>query len=98
MFEISDRITILRDGRRARTSLITDTTKLEVIATMLGRDIADVRAEGTASFDATSRCSTRCCSTPGLTRRHQLVDVSLSVRAGAVLGLAGLLARGARRR
>ena len=50
VFEISDRITILRDGRRARTSLITETTKLEVIATMLGRDIADVRAEELTSF------------------------------------------------
>ena len=46
VFAISDRITILRDGRRARTSLITETSKLAVIATMLGRDIAEVRAEG----------------------------------------------------
>ena len=55
VFAISDRITILRDGRRARTSPIAATSKLEVIATMLGRDIAEVRAEGLTSFDRRQR-------------------------------------------
>ncbi len=95
VFEISDRITILRDGRRARTSLITDTTKLDVIATMLGRDVAEVRAEGLTSFTRDQRVLDEVLlNAEGLTRRHQLLDVSLSVRAGEVLGLAGLLGSG----
>ena len=82
VFEISDRITILRDGRRARTSLITDTTKLDVIATMLGRDIAEVRAEGLTSFTRDQQVLDEVLlDAEGLTRRHQLLDVSLS-RAG----------------
>ena len=95
VFEISDRITILRDGRRARTSLITETTKLEVIATMLGRDVADVRSEGLTSFTRDQRVLDEVLlEAEGLTRRHQLLDVSLSVRAGEVLGLAGLFGSG----
>jgi monosaccharide-transporting ATPase len=95
VFEISDRITILRDGRCARTSLIADTTKLEVIATMLGRNIADVRAEGLTRFTRDQRVLDQVLlDAEGLTRRHQLDDVSLSVRAGEVLGLAGLLGSG----
>ena len=95
VFEISDRITILRDGRRARTSLIAETTKLEVIATMLGRDVADVRSEGLTSFTRDQRVLDEVLlEAEGLTRRRQLLDVSLSVRAGEVLGLAGLLGSG----
>ena len=65
VFEISDRITILRDGRRARTSSIAETTKLEVIATMLGRDIAEVRSRRANQLHArpagpaTTSCSKR---------------------------------------
>ena len=95
VFEISDRITILRDGRCARTSLIADTTKLEVIATMLGRDIAEVRSTGRTSFTRGQEVLDGVVlDAVGLSRRHQLHDVSLSVRAGEVLGLAGLLGSG----
>ena len=73
VFEISDRITILRDGRRARTSPIADTTKLEVIATMLGRDIAEVRSEGRTSFTRDQEVRNDVVlDAVGLSRRHQL--------------------------
>ena len=95
VFAISDRITILRDGRRARTSPIAETSKLEVIATMLGRDIAEVRAEGLTSFDRGQRIGSEVLlEAAGLDNRHQLHDVSLAVRPGDVLGLAGLLGSG----
>ena len=95
VFTIADRITILRDGRRARTSLIKDTTKLEVIATMLGRGVAEVRSEGRTSFDRSQQVRDDVVlEAVGLLRRNQLHDVSLSVHAGEVLGLAGLLGSG----
>ena len=95
VFAIADRITILRDGRRTRTSLIKDTTKLEVIATMLGRGVAEVRSEGRTSFDRSQQVRDDVVlEAVSLQRRNQLHDVSLSVHAGEVLGLAGLLGSG----
>ena len=95
VFTIADRITILRDGRRTRTSLIKDTTKLEVIATMLGRGVAEVRSEGRTSFDRSQQVRDDVVlEAVSLHRRNQLHDVSLSVHAGEVLGLAGLLGSG----
>ena len=95
VFAIADRITILRDGRRTRTSLIKDTTKLEVIATMLGRGVAEVRSEGRTSFDRSQQVRDDVVlEAVSLHRRNQLHDVSLSVHAGEVLGLAGLLGSG----
>ena len=79
----------------ARTSPITDTTKLEVIATMLGRDIAEVASEGRTSFTAISRCSTTCCSTPsGSPDATSCSTCRSPCAAGEVLGLAGLLGSG----
>ena len=95
VFQISDRITILRDGRRAQSKLVAETTKLEVIATMLGRDVAEVRSAGRTSFTRAQQVRDQVVlEADGLSRRHQLRDVSLSVRAGEVLGLAGLLGSG----
>ncbi len=86
VFTIADRITILRDGRRTRTSLISETTKLEVIATMLGRGVAEVRSEGRTSFDRSQQVRDEVVlEAVSLHRRNQLHDVSLSVlrRRGA---------------
>ena len=95
VFAIADRITIMRDGRLTRTSLIKDTTKLEVIATMLGRGVAELRTEGRTSFDRSQHVRDEVVlEAVGLHRRRQLQDVSLSVNAGEVLGLAGLLGSG----
>jgi ribose transport system ATP-binding protein len=95
VFRISDRITILRDGRRAQSKLLTDTTKLEVIATMLGRDVDEVRSTGRTSFTREQQVRDEVVlEAVGLSRRHRFRDVSLSVRAGEVLGLAGLLGSG----
>ena len=96
IFELCDQVTALRDGRLVHTGPVTDITRLELVATMLGRDVQDVRSSGKTAFNLDGR---RIGAEPvlvadGLTRHRVLTHVSLDVRAGEVVGLAGLLGSG----
>ncbi|MEZ5865997.1 MAG: sugar ABC transporter ATP-binding protein [Geminicoccaceae bacterium] len=46
LFRICDLVTVMRDGRTVARKAIAETTKLELIADMLGRDIDEIRADG----------------------------------------------------
>jgi ribose transport system ATP-binding protein len=96
VFRICDRVTVLRDGRRVHTGPVAEMTRLSLIATMLGRDVADVSAHGTTSFTEEHEFgdSAPVLRASGLTRAHLLHGVSVDVRPGEVVGLAGLLGSG----
>jgi galactofuranose transport system ATP-binding protein len=95
VYRICDRVTVLRDGRLVHTGPLADITRLELVARMLGRDVADV-ARSRTRFDEhhAERPAEPVLRARGLKRRHVLDDVSVDVRAGEVVGLAGLLGSG----
>ncbi len=95
VLRIADRITVLRDGRRIDTRAAGDWTRPAIVSAMVGREMAEM-------FPSVSRSPGRCLlkarnlvvedpDTPG---RNLLTDVSLSVRQGEVLGIAGLMGAG----
>ncbi|WP_394551571.1 sugar ABC transporter ATP-binding protein [Agromyces sp. MMS24-JH15] len=87
---ISDRITVLRDGRYIRTLETAATDQREVISLMVGRELkGEQRPEPAAPVDATPVLSVR-----GLTTKHLLRDVSFDLYAGEILGFAGLMGAG----
>ncbi len=96
IFELCDQVTVLRDGRRVHTGPVAQITRLELVATMLGREVQDVRSSGKTAFDIGGRRigSEPVLAASGLTRHRVLTDVSVDVRAGEVVGLAGLLGSG----
>ncbi len=96
VFRICERVTVLRNGRLVHTGALAELSRLRLVATMLGRDVADVRAHGSTSFGESSRDADAVpvLRAEGLTRRHLLDDISFDIRAGEVLGLAGLLGSG----
>ena len=89
---IGDRITVLKDGQTAGTGLaVADTPTSELIKLMTGRDIEYVfpeRAEN-ASEPGDVVLDVRELSCAG-----EFADVSFTVRAGEILGLAGLVGAG----
>jgi monosaccharide-transporting ATPase len=96
LFVICDRITIMRDGKTIETSDISSMTKLELVSKMLGKPLGEVRRGGATSFldrqasgDAESVLELEQVKNPPL-----LQGISLDVRKGEIIGLAGLLGSG----
>jgi ABC-type sugar transport system ATPase subunit len=85
---IADRVTVLRDGLFVGESPVAEVSDQEIIRMMVGRSVDNLypKTEGQPSDVA--------LSVHGLTRKGVLRDVSLDVRRGEVLGLAGLVGAG----
>jgi ribose transport system ATP-binding protein len=95
VFRLADRITVLRDGRHVCTTDRAATTPREVTAWMVGRDIAGhefhhPRSPGPLLLEVRGLT----LPWPGHPRGHRLRDVSLGLRAGEILGVAGLMGAG----
>jgi monosaccharide-transporting ATPase len=95
VFELCDRVTVLRDGRRVHTGPITEISRLELVARMLGRGLAEVaRARTQFGQHEVEAGAHPVLRATGLTRSHVLHDVDVEIRPGQVVGLAGLLGSG----
>ncbi|MFE4449346.1 sugar ABC transporter ATP-binding protein [Streptomyces sp. NPDC056796] len=96
LYRICDRVTVLRDGRHIHTGDLADLDRMQLVSMMLGRDLAEVRRSGVTSFAAEGHEAARTpvLTATGLSSRLQLHDISVSLYAGEVLGLGGLLGSG----
>jgi L-arabinose transport system ATP-binding protein len=85
--ELSDRVVVLRDGRLILDRATSSVTDNEIVQAMVGRPISDL-------FDRSERKSgAAVLSVRGLTTRR-VKGVSFDLRAGEVVGLAGLIGAG----
>ena len=91
IFQLSDRISVLRDGELIWTEPVASVTKYSLVEAMVGRKIdIDIPRENTAPVAAPMRLEIR-----NLSDREQVVeDVSLSVKVGEVVGIYGLVGAG----
>ena len=90
--EIGDRITVLKDGRTVGSDLDAKTTATdEVVALMSGRAVERTFPERP---DGGADGGEPILEVTGLSRRHEFEDVSFSVAAGEVVGIAGLVGAG----
>lgn len=93
VFAIADRITVLRDGRSITTLKAAETTRADIIAKMVGREIDDLFPRRAASLGEVI-FSTEHLSVTDESGKTRLHDVSLQLRAGEVLGIGGLMGAG----
>lgn len=84
VFEISDRITVMRDGRYIKTLNTADTNVDEIISLMLGHDTTCVYTRSPGERGDV------VLDVQHLTVGDAVQDVSFQVRAGSVVGLSGL--------
>lgn len=88
IFELCDRITVLRDGSYIGVKNIPETNMNEIVKMMIGREIG----ERYPSRDV--KVGKEVLKVKGLTRKGTFHDVSFSVRAGEVLGVSDLMGAG----
>ncbi len=85
VFAIADRVTVLRDGRVVSTKSTSDCDMDGVIRAMVGRDIDAVSARSRHSTGPT------LLEARGLSRTKTFESVDLTLYAGEIVGLAGLM-------
>ena len=91
IFALADRVTVLRDGEYVATKAVAETTEPELIAMMVGRTIDHLFPKLATEIGAPV-LEVRDLVSPPVVR-----GVSLTVRAGEIVGLAGRSARAAAR-
>ena len=87
IFEISDRVTVMRDGQYIATRNTAETSRKELISLMVGREL-------TESYPVKN-----CAAGEVLLETHNLCgsrnkDVSITLRSGEIVGLGGLVGAG----
>ncbi|MDD5017448.1 MAG: sugar ABC transporter ATP-binding protein [Eubacteriales bacterium] len=88
VFEIAERVVILRDGKRVGSSVIKEITKERLISLMVGRELKNIFPKeffpiGEVVLEAKN-----------LTRHNVFKNISFSVKSGEILGIAGLMGAG----
>jgi len=89
LFALCDHITVLRDGKHVATERIPDTTPHRVVTQMIGRELLIATPNHLARAPAAERLQVKSLCSPGL-----FSEINLTVRAGEIVGLAGIVGAG----
>jgi len=88
VFEIADRVTVLRDGQHVADAAVADLNRQRLIEMMVGRVLEREYQRRPAVQGAI------CLEVAGLTRGKTVSDVSFYVRRGEIVALTGLVGAG----
>ena len=88
IFEVCDRVTIMRDGKWIATENIGSLTREGIIKLMVGRELTQMIPKVAADIGDVA------LEVKNISRKGALKNVSISVKKGEVLGIAGLVGAG----
>jgi ABC-type sugar transport system ATPase subunit len=89
IFQLCDAVTVLRDGRHVATRSIEGLTEGDLVQMMIGRPIAEYFPR-----HSDAQQGAEVLRVEGLTVPGKFEDVSFTLRAGEIVGLAGLMGAG----
>ncbi|MFM9107396.1 MAG: sugar ABC transporter ATP-binding protein [Chloroflexota bacterium] len=97
--EVADRVTVLRDGRNAGTLPIAEAPAEKIVQMMVGRDLGDLFQKDAAVYAENAPFALEVRGLSRAASRYDpsainLRDISFGVRAGEIVGLAGLVGSG----
>ena len=84
IFDLADRVTVLKDGKTMATKDIADTDNDDLVKLMVGRELTDMYPP------ADSELGEVLLDVRDLCIEHTVFDINFTVKAGEIVGLAGL--------
>jgi rhamnose transport system ATP-binding protein len=88
ILQIADQVTVMRDGRAVASGPRADFDEASLVTHMIGRSLAKLTRRGRKARDDVA------FATKGLSRTGAFADIDLEVRAGEIVGMAGLVGSG----
>jgi rhamnose transport system ATP-binding protein len=88
VFALCDTVTVMRDGSYISTATVAETDVDTIVRQMVGRDVSELFPKQEAAIGDV------LLDVDGLTRAGLFDDISFQVRAGEIVGLAGLVGAG----
>lgn len=94
LYAVCDRVTIMRDGRTVLVAPMAELSRLDLVTTMLGRELTQVLHDGHDVHEERSHTQEPVLAVRNLALGRKVRNVAFDVRPGEIVGLAGLLGAG----
>lgn len=99
VYEISDRLTVLRNGQLVGEYLTPELLRIDLVQAMIGKELTALedlgnRAHAAEKDDDADAAAVTFLAAKGVTRKGSIAPIDIQIDAGEVVGLAGLLGSG----
>ena len=94
IFALADRVTVLRDGKHVATHPIGEVDHEKLVSLMVGRPVEQLYPKSEAAIRGEGGGACALLEVKGVSFRSRVQDISFTLHAGEILGIAGLVGSG----